>query len=84
MAADGTYPDQYQRDRMVEVKFQPLPSGQGGPSWVQFPDGEILVVHNGAMAEDAPKAFLMGCYLKPTDFETPVPNSGKGPKKKGL
>jgi len=27
-AADGTYPNQYQRDRMVEVKFQPLPNGQ--------------------------------------------------------
>jgi len=37
---------------------------------VQLPDGEILVVHNGAMAEDAPKAFLMGCYLKPSDFKT--------------
>jgi len=31
-AADGTCPDRYQRDRMVEVKFQPLPNGQGGPS----------------------------------------------------
>ena len=81
-AADGTYPDQYQRDRMVEVKFQPLPNGQGGPSWVQFPDGEILVVHNGAMAEDAPKPFLMGCYLKPSDFKAPVPYSDKNPKKK--
>ena len=67
---------------MVEVKFQPLPGGQGGPSWVQFPDGKLLVVHNGAMAPDAPEPFLMGCYLKPTDFKAPVPNSGKGPGKK--
>ena len=64
---------------MVEVKFQPLPGGQGGPSWVWLPDGDILVVHNGAMAEDAPKGFLMGCYLKTTDFKA----SGKGHKKKG-
>ena len=71
-AADGAYPDQYQRDRMVEVKFQPLPNGQGGPSWVQFPDGEILVVHNGAMAEDAPRPFLMGCTLKPSIFGAPA------------
>jgi len=77
-AANGVYPDQYQRDRMVEVKFQPLPNGQGGPSWVQFPDGEILVVHNGAMAEDAPKPFLMGCYLKPSDFRRP---DDTGPEK---
>lgn len=68
---------------MVEVKFQPLPGGQGGPSWVQLADGEILVVHNGAMAADAPKPFLMGCYMKPSDFEAPVPSSGKGPRKKG-
>jgi len=57
---------------VVEVKFQPLPNGQGGPSWAQFPDGEILVVHNGAMTEDAPKPFLMGCYLKPSEFHAPV------------
>jgi hypothetical protein len=74
-AADGGYPDQYQRDRMVEVKFQPLPNGQGGPSWVQFPDGEILVVHNGAMAEDAARPFLMGCVLKPSDFRAPPPRA---------
>ena len=72
-AANGIYPDQYQRDRIVEVKFQPLPNAQGGPSWVQFPDGEILVVHNGAMAEDAPKPFLMGCYLYPLDFKVQTP-----------
>ena len=65
------FPNQHEMDRIVEVKFQPLPHGQGGPSWVQFPDGEILVVHNGAMAEDAPKPFLMGCYLKLSDFRSP-------------
>ncbi len=72
-AADGVYPDQYQRDRMVEVKWQPLPNGQGGPSWVQFPDGEILVVHNGCMAEDAAVPFLMGCFLRLSDFRAPLP-----------
>lgn len=72
-AADGTCPDQYERDRMVEVKWQPLPNGQGGPSWVQFPDGEILVVHNGCMAEDAAVPFLMGRSLKPSDFRAPLP-----------
>jgi hypothetical protein len=67
------FPNQYEMDHIAEVKFQPLPNGQGGPSWVQFPDGQILVVHNGAMAEDAPKPFLMGCYLHPSDFRTQTP-----------
>jgi len=35
------------------------------------------------MAEDAPKNFLMGCYLKPSDFKAPVPDSCKKPKKMG-
>ena len=39
------------------------------------------VVHNGALAADAPKPFLMGCYLKLSDFKAPVPNSGKKPGK---
>ena len=73
----------YLRSNRMSLKFQPLPGGQVGASWVQFPGGEILVVHNGAMAADAPRACLLGCYLGPSDVEVPVPDNGKAPRNKG-
>ena len=71
-ATSGAYPDQYQRDFIVEVHHDPH-ADYGGSAWVQFPDGEILVAYYTAEETRHQRPYLMGCYLKPSDFRAPVP-----------
>ena len=70
-AASGTYPDQYQRDHVVEVDWDPQ-ADFGGSDWVQFPDGEIFVAYFTAEETHHQRPYIKGCYLKPGDFRYPV------------
>ena len=73
-AASNEYPDQYQRDHIVEVDWDPQ-ADYGGSSWVQFPDGEIFVAYYTAEETRHQRPYIKGCYLYPSDFKSPLPPS---------
>ena len=66
-ASSGEYPDQYQRDNIVEVDWDPQ-ADFGGSTWVQFPDGEIFCAYYTAEETGHQRPYIKGCYLKPSDF----------------
>jgi hypothetical protein len=72
-ADSGEYPDQYQRNHIVEVDWDPQ-ADYGGSSWVQFPDGEILVVYYTAEETQHQRPYIKGCFMKPSDFRAPLPD----------
>ena len=71
-AGSGEFPDQYQRDFIVEVHHDPH-ADYGGSAWVQFPDGEIFVAYYTAEETYHQRPYIMGCYLKPSDFRASTP-----------
>ena len=71
-AANESYPDQYQRDHIVEVDWDPQ-ADFGGSDWVQFPDGEIFVAYYAAEETHHQRPYIKGCYLRPTDFRAKMP-----------
>ena len=71
-AASGQYPDQYQRERMIQLHGnhpaqQPWPD-HGYSSWIQREDGSIYLV-DYSNAGDAPDtAHLVGMEIAPGDL----------------
>ena len=71
-AASGQYPDQYQRERMIQLHGnhpaqQPWPD-HGYSSWIQRADGSIYLV-DYSNAGDAPNtAHLVGMEIAPGDL----------------
>ncbi len=63
--APGMYPDQYQRNYMLEIDYDES-ADWGYSGWVQFPDGEIFCVYY--ILEDAEKCYIKGCYFTEEDF----------------
>jgi hypothetical protein len=71
-AADGKWPDQYQRDRLVQIHANPLTPfhrpDHGYTSWLTLKDGRILLV-DYTNRDDAPgKSHLVGIYIDPADL----------------
>ena len=68
----GHHPDQYQIDHMLELHPNP-PSKDHQPdngysSWVELPDGRIIMVDYTNRGDPAPTAHLYGVYFSPDDF----------------
>jgi len=69
-ASTGKHPDEYERQRILEIDWNhTVPGDQGYSSWVQFPDGLIFVVNY--TTEDAPinRAYIKGTYFTEEDFK---------------
>ena len=71
-AADGAWPDQYQRDRLTQVHGN-HPGQQPGPdhgysSWLQQEDGTIVFVDYTNYGDDGGKSHLVGAFIDPRDL----------------
>ena len=71
-AASGDYPDQYQRNRMVQIHAnhpdqKPYPD-HGYSSWLTLPDGRIILVDYTNCGDIAGKSHLVGVHLEPEDI----------------
>lgn len=70
--ASGDYPDQYQRNRMVQIHAnhpdqKPYPD-HGYSSWLTLPDGRIILVDYTNCGDIAGKSHLVGVHLEPEDI----------------
>ncbi len=74
--ADGKWPDQYQRDRLLQIHANP-PNQRHDPkhrpdhgysSWLKLADGRILLVDYTNFGDPAGKSHLVGAYLDPADI----------------
>lgn len=69
-ARSGDYPNQYAIDRWLELDYNSNPRPDHGySSWVQFDDGEILVLDYTNEDSPAGKALLKGYRLRAQDFD---------------
>ena len=71
-AADGAWPDQYQRDRLTQVHGN-HPEQQPGPdhgysSWLQQEDGTIVFVDYTNLGDEDGKSHLVGAFIDPQDM----------------
>ncbi len=71
-ACSGAYPDQYQRERMIQIHAnhpaqKPWPD-HGYSSWIQRDDGSVYLVDYTNAGDVADTAHLVGVELVPTDI----------------
>ncbi len=71
-ADSGAYPDQYQRERMIQIHAnhpaqEPWPD-HGYSSWIQRKNGSIYLVDYTNAGDVADTAHLVGVKLEPTDI----------------
>ncbi len=71
-ASSGTWPDQYQQDRLIQIHAnhplqKPWPD-HGYSSWVQRPDGSIFLVDYTNAGDVPDTAHLVGVYINPEDI----------------
>lgn len=71
-ASDNQWPDQYQRDRMIQIHAnhptqKPWPD-HGYSSWIQREDGVIYLVDYTNCGDVPDTAHLVGVYLDPADL----------------
>ena len=71
-AGSGAYPDQYQRERMIQIHAnhpaqKPWPD-HGYSSWIQREDGSIYLVDYTNAGDAADTAHLVGLELVPSDI----------------
>ncbi|MBI3974270.1 MAG: exo-alpha-sialidase [Chloroflexi bacterium] len=70
-ARSGTYPDQYELDRLLELHANTHERPDNGYStWLQFDDGEILVLDYTNQGDPLGQSHIVGCSLRVEDFET--------------
>jgi len=71
-AKDGKWPDQYQRDRLIQIHSNPLgpkhSPDHGYSSWLTLKDGRILLVDYTNYGDVPGKSHLVGVYLNPGDL----------------
>jgi len=74
-ASAGAWPDQYQRDRLIQIYGNPAVPGHspdhGYTSWLTLADGRILLVDYTNRDDPAGKSHLVGVYLQPGDLQGP-------------
>ena len=71
-ARSGEYPDQYQRERLVQIHAnhpdqQPHPD-HGYSSWLTLPDGRIILVDYTNYDDEPGKSHIVGVFLDPSDI----------------
>ncbi len=71
-ARDGQWPDQYQRDRLIQIHGnhpaqQPWPDN-GYSSWIQRPDGTVYLVDYTNYGDVADTSHLVGVNLEQEDL----------------
>ena len=71
-AADGKYPDQYQRDRLTLIHANVHPKKKSWPdhgysSWVVLEDGSIVFVDYTNYGDEPSKSHLVGARFRPED-----------------
>jgi len=71
-AETGAYPDQYQRERMIQIHAnhpaqKPWPD-HGYSSWIQRDDGSIFLVDYTNVGDVADTAHLVGVNIEPGDI----------------
>ncbi len=73
-AASGAYPDQYQIDRVLEVRGNPprpgsdYPPDNGYSSWLEREDGSVYMVDYTNQGDPKPTSHLYKAELSPADF----------------
>ena len=71
-AEDGRWPDQYQRDRLIQIHRnhpdqEPSPD-HGYSSWLTLPDDRIFLVDYTNLGDKPGKSHLVGIYLTMEDL----------------
>jgi hypothetical protein len=71
-AAEGSWPDEYQRRRLVQIHAN-HPDQKPGPdhgysSWLQLQDGRILLVDYTNCGDPPPTSHLVGVFLEPEEI----------------
>ena len=74
-AKDGRWPDQYQRDRLIQIYGNPNlpnhPPDHGYSSWLPLKDGRIFYVDYANRGDPMGKSHLVGVYLTTADLINP-------------
>ena len=72
-AAAGQWPDQYQRDRLIQIHANELTESHspdhGYSSWLPLPDGRIIFVDYTNYGDKPSKSHLVGVYLEAEDLQ---------------
>ena len=69
-AADGQWPDQYQRERLIQIHANEGNAvDHGYSSWVVLDDGRILLVDYTNFGDPRGKAHLVAVYIDPEDLQ---------------
>jgi hypothetical protein len=71
-ASSGDHPDQYQRDRMIQIHAN-NPDQKPGPdhgysSWLTLPDGRIILVDYTNCGDEWGKSHIVGVHIDPEDL----------------
>lgn len=73
LAKDGKWPDQYQRDRLIQIHSNPIAPkhrpDHGYTSWLTLKDGRILFVDYSNRGDELNKSHLVGVYLTLDDLK---------------
>ena len=69
-ASSGQWPDQYQRDRTIQIHANSPDPGpdHGYSSWLVLDDGRIMLVDYTNLGDKPAKSHLVGVYLNPEDL----------------
>ncbi len=71
-ARGGQWPDQYQRDRMIQIHGNELTEDHypdhGYSSWLTLPDGRIMLVDYTNYGDPPGESHLVGVHLDPEDI----------------
>jgi hypothetical protein len=72
LAKDGKWPDQYQRDRLIQIHANPIGPkhrpDHGYSSWLTLSDGRIFLVDYTNRGDSPGKSHLVGVYIEPQDL----------------
>ncbi|WP_438481333.1 sialidase family protein [Oleiharenicola lentus] len=72
LVKDGKWPDQYQRDRLIQIHSNPIGPkhrpDHGYTSWLQLKDGRILLVDYTNRGDAPGKSHLVAVYINPEDL----------------
>jgi hypothetical protein len=71
-ATGGVWPDQYQRERMIQIHAnhpdqEPWPD-HGYSSWVTLEDGRILLVDYTNCGDEPHRSHIVGVYIESDDI----------------
>src|SRR5690606_7747349 len=69
-AATGSYPNQYEIDRWLEIDYNSSPRPDHGySSWLHFDNGDIFVADYSNKTVAPGKAMLKGYWMTVSDFD---------------